>query len=183
MKTFLALILYVGLVAFICLEMIYQVTVAPFDTITASPVELDSVSLYSVPVYDEHSPEAICMAENIYHEARNQPRDGQLLVGYVTVVRKNHVRYENTICGVVHEPSQFSWTLLSSVVDHDNPVEAAAWDVALEIAVHVLNTDVPLDMLAVTHYHTTKVAPEWSHNIPPHRVIGDHLIYTQILPQ
>ena len=49
-----------------------------------------------------------CLAENIYREARGQSRKGQMAVALVTMNRVKH-HFARTVCGVVHEPGQFSW--------------------------------------------------------------------------
>lgn len=56
-------------------------------------------------------PELRCLAKNIYHEARGESLDGQVAVGIVTLNRVKSERYPNSICEVVYQPSQFSWTI------------------------------------------------------------------------
>jgi len=51
-----------------------------------------------------------CLAQNIYHEARGEPYEGQLAVAYVTLNRTNDPYFHGTICEVVYEKKQFSWT-------------------------------------------------------------------------
>ena len=54
--------------------------------------------------------ESYCLAENVYHEARNQPKVGQMAVMSVTLNRVNDPRYPNTICGVTKQgPTRPSW--------------------------------------------------------------------------
>ena len=43
----------------------------------------------------------MCMALNIYHEARNESTAGQLAVGQVVMNRVFDDRFPNTVCGVV----------------------------------------------------------------------------------
>jgi len=53
-----------------------------------------------------------CLAENIYYEAGNQDRNGQLAVALVTMNRVKH-GFSNSICSVVKQKTakvcQFSW--------------------------------------------------------------------------
>jgi N-acetylmuramoyl-L-alanine amidase len=44
-----------------------------------------------------------CLAQNIYHEAANEPEEGKVAVGLVTINRANHDRFPKTICGVVNQ--------------------------------------------------------------------------------
>jgi N-acetylmuramoyl-L-alanine amidase len=50
-----------------------------------------------------------CLAKNIYHEARGEQFDAQLLVAEVTLNRVVNPNYPDTVCGVVNQPNQFSW--------------------------------------------------------------------------
>ena len=51
-----------------------------------------------------------CLAENIYHEARNQGTAGWLAVASVTLNRVTDRRFPNTICGVVFQAeTKESW--------------------------------------------------------------------------
>src|SRR5210317_144981 len=51
-----------------------------------------------------------CLQQNIYFEARNQSINGQIAVAWVTLHRVDDPRYPNTICEVVWQRKQFSWT-------------------------------------------------------------------------
>ena len=51
-----------------------------------------------------------CLALNIYHEARGERVEGQIAVAHVTMNRVNHEKWPSTICEVVYQPKQFSWT-------------------------------------------------------------------------
>lgn len=65
--------------------------------------------------------EMVCLAENIYFEARNEPIEGQLGVAFVTMNRVNSELFPDTICEVVKQKKkvasignqkvvcQFSW--------------------------------------------------------------------------
>src|SRR3569832_1942068 len=51
---------------------------------------------------------AMCLALNIYHEARGENIAGQYAVAMVTMNRAKHDK--SKVCGVVLKPHQFSWT-------------------------------------------------------------------------
>ena len=54
--------------------------------------------------------QVICLAENIYFEARNQGTAGWMAVANVTINRRNDSRFPNTICDVVYESQmEESW--------------------------------------------------------------------------
>lgn len=52
----------------------------------------------------------LCLAANVFFEARDQDYDGRLAVMEVTQIRMDDHRYPDTICEVVHQPYAFSWT-------------------------------------------------------------------------
>lgn len=44
-----------------------------------------------------------CLARNIFHEAGNEPEEGKVAVGMVTINRVRSGQFEKTICGVVNQ--------------------------------------------------------------------------------
>jgi spore germination cell wall hydrolase CwlJ-like protein len=54
--------------------------------------------------------ELTCLSDNVYHEARGEGPRGQYAVMFATLERVLHKKYPKSICGVVHQPQQFSWT-------------------------------------------------------------------------
>ena len=73
-----------------------------------------------------------CLKDNVYHEARGEPPEGRYAVIFSTLERALDKRYPKTICGVVHQPWQFSWTKDKKVLSQPiNPREY------LKIAVQV----------------------------------------------
>ena len=52
-----------------------------------------------------------CLAKTIYHEARGETEAGKKAVAMVTINRVNNPMFPDSICRVVYEPRQFSWTL------------------------------------------------------------------------
>ncbi|MBP9669226.1 MAG: cell wall hydrolase [Candidatus Pacebacteria bacterium] len=51
-----------------------------------------------------------CLIDNVYHEARGEIRTGRYAVIFSTLSRVLSGKYPNSVCGVVHQPWQFSWT-------------------------------------------------------------------------
>jgi hypothetical protein len=56
---------------------------------------------------------AMCLAENIYHEARGEPREAKYIVGLLTLARVSDAdpQWPKTICGATAQTGQYSWTL------------------------------------------------------------------------
>gem|GEM_PF-2173639 len=51
-----------------------------------------------------------CLTDNLYHEARGEPKQGRYGVIFATLERVLSKKFPHSICGVVHQPWQFSWT-------------------------------------------------------------------------
>lgn len=76
-----------------------------------------------------------CLAQAIYHEARGEPIKCQHMVADVVLNRMQHRNYPSTVCGVVFQRSQFSWTRHSPRIT-DNK----AWQRSIELARYKLLT-------------------------------------------
>lgn len=62
--------------------------------------------LFCTPALSE---EVDCLARMVYAEARGEPLEGQYAVAYVALNRTEDERFPNTVCGVIHQPGQFTW--------------------------------------------------------------------------
>ena len=123
-----------------------------------------------------------CLAENIYHEAKSETKEGQIAVALVTLNRVSSGNYAKDICGVVKQKTngtcQFSWVcqpvfakkvLTSSTNMLYNDIRG--------LAVYVLiNYDVIHDVTkGATFYHAEYVSPKWG--LPKTTKIGRHIFY------
>ncbi|MGF6401536.1 N-acetylmuramoyl-L-alanine amidase [Pseudomonas frederiksbergensis] len=116
----------------------------------------------------------VCLALNIYHEARGEPRNGQVAIAMVTM---NRAEWESdNVCQVVYEHGQFSWT--HSKRDH-TPQDPKAWKKAQEIAKGVINGHHQDITLGATHFHAHRLQPIWSLSLEKTVRIGSHIFYTQ----
>ena len=116
-----------------------------------------------------------CLATNIYHEARSEPISGQVAVAQVTMNRvKNKTQFANTVCGVVFEHAQFSWTLGKP----KGVTDQKAWNTAVQVARVVLTQSHPLPKFNALFYHTTKIKPRWAKHKRVLTVIGNHVFYS-----
>ncbi len=115
-----------------------------------------------------------CLATNIYHEARGEGYLGGLAVAVVTLNRVQHRDYPRTICEVVYQPRQFSWTNRRGHKPTTNPASIYLARVALSHR-HQLRG------FRATHYHTTAVKPQWRLHLQRVAKIGDHVFYREKL--
>lgn len=135
---------------------------------------------------------AFCLAQNIYHEARGESRQGRVAVAHVTLNRVNHAAYPNTICDVVYQGPISSWFLeeknkivpiryrcqftwwcdgRSDVVENQK-----AWEESLQLALLVMIGSEKDPTNGATHYWNPKKVksdPKW--NYPITAYIGDHI--------
>ena len=117
----------------------------------------------------------MCLALNIYFEARSEEPMGQLAVAEVTLNRVTSSRYPDTVCEVVWQRKQFSWT-------HDGksdvPKDARAWDMAVRAAkLAMKHRDVVIVGNEVTHYHADYVKPYWTTAYERVAKVGTHIFY------
>jgi N-acetylmuramoyl-L-alanine amidase len=106
---------------------------------------------------------------NVYHEARSEPRIGQLAVAHVTLNRAT--KKQISIKEVVQEPYQFSWTGKKSFIPSNIPV----FFKCMESAYIALSTN---DFTAgATHFHLKNIAPKWSSSLTYVNQYGSHKFY------
>ena len=117
-----------------------------------------------------------CLSMNIYHESRGEQAQGQIAVAQVTVNRVKHRQWPSSICEVVYQPKQFSWTHL---IKNHSPKETKAWKRAQVIARDVLIGNVADVTGGAVFYHANWIKnPYWAKEVTLSKVIGNHLFYT-----
>ena len=127
------------------------------------------------PRVDPDADQLMCLALNVYHEARGSTLDDQIATSYVVMNRVAAERFPDTVCEVVYDPYQFSWT-------HDDisdiPHEKDAWALSQVVAEAVYYGHAFDFTEGRTHYHTTRINPHWSSYAEDHLVIGAHVYLT-----
>jgi spore germination cell wall hydrolase CwlJ-like protein len=130
----------------------------------------------------------VCIALNVYHEARDQPFIGQVAVAQVVMNRVYDTRYPNNPCDVVMQGPTYSWTenfpvryrcQFSWYCDgkSDKAHDKEAWDKAVMIAHGVYYGNLDDFVEGATHYHAHYVYPEWAETKTKVVRIGDHIFY------
>ena len=132
-----------------------------------------AAAMMAPPTVDSKQHE--CLALNIYHEARGERVEGQIAVAHVTMNRMAHEKWPSTICEVVYQPKQFSWTHL---IKQQTPQEYRAWRKAKVIARDVMIGNVVDPTMGAVYYHANYVNPSWAEYVDLSKVIGNHLFYT-----
>jgi N-acetylmuramoyl-L-alanine amidase len=131
----------------------------------------------------------MCMALNMYHEAKNQSMLGQIAVGQVVMNRVEDKRFPDNVCDVVTEAvtykgtdkpvlhkCQFSWYCDGQKDEPD--FDSKEWWDAKEYASIVLSGTIMLDVTeGATHYHATYVRPAWAKTKTKTTRIDRHIFY------
>ena len=120
---------------------------------------------------------ATCLALNVYFEARSEPIAAQFAVAQVTINRVVSDKYPDTVCDVVWQKKQFSWTHDGK---SDKPKEKKAWERAQWVASAVLNDDdnsLSIVSPDTVHYHADYVRPYWVSHCEFVTKIGRHIFY------
>src|SRR4051812_23345475 len=110
------------------------------------------------PVQSYSSADLSCLALNVYHEARNQPLEGQLAVAHVTLNRLDESRTASSVCEVVFKGRDFSWTADPEKLT-SSPSDAASWSVAKWVARMAVAKRDADPVRGSTYFHATSVAP------------------------
>ena len=162
----------------------------PLEALVIGTVVVGS-TMSPQPKYDES---AICLAKNMYYEARNQGTAGWMAVTAVVLNRVNDDRFPNSICEVVEEgPTRKSWKdpNVRIPIKHrcqfswfcdgqsDNPKNKRTYNKMLSLADAILSNEMPFYDITdgATHYHADYVTPAWAKTKTMTVEIGDHIFY------
>ena len=118
----------------------------------------------------------LCLALNMYHEARGEGIDGMVAVGEVTLNRVESPRYPDNVCAVVKQRRQFSW-YRGNLTPPNNEAYLASVEIA-EVLLSDEDDEIRLGLEA-THFHNSSVNPRWSREFVLVGVIGNHRFYKE----
>jgi len=117
-----------------------------------------------------------CLAENIYYESRGESLAGKLAVAKVTLNRAEHPKFPDTICEVVYQKHQFSWTRNKAL--RTKPKDSAVWREAINIATDAYYSGLEeLNHFKAISFHNLTVKPGWASKSKLVAVIGGHKFY------
>lgn len=140
--------------------------------LVSAPLASSNLDL-SLPLESVKHTDVVCLAKNIYHEARGEPLHGQVAVAQVTVNRLRAGNYGTSICAVVYKPKQFSWTQIKQPKISDTK----AWESSVIVARAVLTNSLPASKFSALYFHTRQVNPRWNKHKQIEKVIGNHVFY------
>lgn len=140
-----------------------------------------------------HEIETVCLAAALYHEARGEPRPGQLAVARVILNRSRSKAYPDTVCGVVYQNAEKPFRCQFSFACDDladTPRNYKAFQRLHALAHVILERGMPGRLLPgdpreyreaefnhITHYHADYASPFWCSKIDRVGQIGRHVFY------
>jgi N-acetylmuramoyl-L-alanine amidase len=114
-----------------------------------------------------------CLAVTVYFESKGEPLEGQLAVAETVINRSKSGRFPSTLCGVLFQPSQFSF-----VRGGGYPAIArssANWKNAVAIA-HIAKNDLWSSRASnALFFHARYVSPGWK--LRRVASVGNHIFY------
>ncbi|MBG6118275.1 MULTISPECIES: cell wall hydrolase [unclassified Sphingobium] len=114
-----------------------------------------------------------CLAGAVYFESKGESLEGQLAVARVIINRAKSGRFADSLCGVVYQPSQFSF-----VRGHGMPpirMESNAWRQAVAIAQIAMDDSWNSRAEGALFFHARRVSPGWGK--AKLAMIDNHIFY------
>ncbi len=132
-------------------------------------------------VYEQ---ELACLAQTVWFEARGSNFADKLAVAQVVINRVASRDHGDTVCAVVWEPSQFSWTEdgLSDRVALEGQTDENAWTDSVLAALTAYSSALPDLTAGATFYHADYVSPSWADRLHARGRFGAHLYYASYEP-
>lgn len=154
-------------------------TTASDDASLADEANTDDASSLLELVSDEESdvsglsPDMNCLAGAVYFESRGETLEGQLAVARVIVNRANSGRFPTSYCGVVLQPSQFSFVRRGRMphIRH----KSAAWQRAVAIARIADEDSWKSPAKGALYFHAASVSPRW--RLTKLAQVDNHIFY------
>lgn len=129
---------------------------------------------------------AMCLALNMYHEARGEGVEAMMAVAEVTLNRVDDHRFPDDVCSVVYDghkdsngnmvrnKCQFSWYCDGK---SDKMKDQKMKFLANEIAADYLTGLKTNFTQGATHYHATYVNPYWADSLTKTTQVESHIFY------
>ena len=100
-----------------------------------------------------------CLAGAVYFESKGESLEGQLAVARVIINRAKSGRFADSLCGVVYQPSQFSFVRRGGMP----PIRthSRSWREAVAIAQIAMNDSWDSRAEGALFFHARRVSPGW----------------------
>jgi spore germination cell wall hydrolase CwlJ-like protein len=117
--------------------------------------------------------ESECLARAVYYESRGEPLSGQLAVAEVIINRARSGRFASTLCGVVRQPSQFSFVRRGAIPQP--PQASRDWQIAVAIARIATGRLADGGAPDALFFHARRINPGW--RLTRVATVGNHVFY------
>jgi Cell Wall Hydrolase len=107
----------------------------------------------------ELTAEERCLAGAVYFESKGESLEGQLAVARVVIARAKSGRFPSTLCGVVYQPSQFSFVRGGKMPRIDTGSQH--WRNAVAISQIALDDGWKSPVEGALFFHARYVSPGW----------------------
>ena len=126
----------------------------------AAPLDVDTLAelVAATPRPADLDDELRCLAGAVYFESRGESLAGQLAVAHVVINRAKSGRFPKSLCGVVHQPSQFSFVRGGRMPAVRN---GAQWNNAVAIAQIARDGSWKNQAPGALFFHARYVSPGW----------------------
>lgn len=126
--------------------------------------------------------ELMCLVAAIFFEARSEPVDAQLAIADVVINRVEDSRYPDTVCDVVFEDKQFSFThdgKSDDVYKYNTHFDKQAREQIIELAKYAMERETEITS---THYIRVDAKAMWQDAFAFDGKVGEHFFYTNETP-
>ncbi|MBY8824711.1 cell wall hydrolase [Sphingomonas colocasiae] len=147
-------------------------TTAEVPEVEAEPRTLSAL-VAAEPTGEDLTAELECLAGAVYFEARSESLDGQLAVADVILNRADSGRFASTVCGVVHQPGQFSFVRGGRMPTINR--NSQDWREAVAIARIAEKDRWESAASDALFFHATHVSPRWK--LRRIATVGNHVFY------
>lgn len=100
-----------------------------------------------------------CLASAVYYESKGESLTGQLAVARVIINRARSGRFADSLCGVVRQPSQFSFVRGGSIPQPST--QTRDWHEAVAISQIAINDAWKNPAEGALFFHARRVSPGW----------------------
>lgn len=160
---------------FVAHEVVQPLPAAHSDPDTLAKAASLSALVAEMPDSGALSDEMECLAGAVYFESRGEPLAGQLAVAEVIINRAESGVFPSDYCGVVFQPSQFSFVRGGKMPRIARGSAAWARAVAIARIAHEGLWDSPAD--DALYFHAKYVHPGWSRTKIALATIDSHVFY------
>jgi spore germination cell wall hydrolase CwlJ-like protein len=125
-----------------------------------------------------------CAVRNLYHEGRGEGLVGQAYIIKTVLNRVRDTKHPHSVCGVIYQSKQFSWTHQLPKHKHKVPNKTTSEKELLKQLEALSTVVIWIDRLGwdftqeSQFYHSVNVKPRWDYKkLEKTQRIGNHIFY------